>query len=315
MKKQASLLERVPTEIMTISDRLKMVFVAFLWSLCYPLISVGLSEGIPPLLFGTLRTAIAALVLFGVAFWRKEQISQAGRNKFILLGIGLMAFLGYFGMFMGGSSVNPGLASVIENSNPLIASMLAVAFLSESLNLTKITGLFFGFVGVLLISVPTFNGETSNSLTGIGLILIGALGTAAGNVLLKKISKSCSPISMLAIKFILCSVLLFTASLVNKEQLFIKWTSTFSVSLIVLSVFGTAYADIIWLDLLKRNSFTKLNVFIFLTPAFSIAIGIIFFNEKLGIWEIFGIGAILMGVLMVIDRESTKGSKTKLKQI
>jgi drug/metabolite transporter (DMT)-like permease len=133
MKKQASLLERVPTEIMTISDRLKMVFVAFLWSLCYPLIKVGLSGGISPLLFGTLRTAIAALVLFVVAFRRKEQISQAGRYKFFLFVIGLMAFFGYYGMFVGGSSVSPGLASVIGNSNPIMASLLAAAFLSESL--------------------------------------------------------------------------------------------------------------------------------------------------------------------------------------
>jgi drug/metabolite transporter (DMT)-like permease len=310
MKKQASLLERVPTEIMIISDRLKMVFVAFLWSLCYPLIKVGLSGGIPPLLFGTLRTAIAALVLFGVAYRRKEQISQAGRYKFFLFVIGLMAFFGYYGMFVGGSSVSPGLASVIGNSNPIMASLLAAAFLSESLNLIKIAGLFFGFIGVVLISVPTFFGETSNSLVGIGLVLIGALGTAAGNVFLKKFSKSSFPISVLAIQFMLCSVLLFSSALMSERPLVINWNLRFSVSLIILSVVGTAFADIIWLDLLKRNSLTKLNVFIFLTPAFSLVMGMIFFKEKLGVWEIIGIGAILIGVLLVIDRESDN-TKTK----
>jgi drug/metabolite transporter (DMT)-like permease len=145
---------------------------------------------------------------------------------------------------------------------------------------------------------------------GIGLVLIGALGTAAGNVFLKKFSKSSFPISVLAIQFMLCSVLLFSSALMSEVPLVIKWNLRFFVSLIILSVVGTAFADIIWLDLLKRKSLTKLNVFIFLTPAFSLVMGMIFFNEKLGVWEIIGIFAILIGVLMVIDRESGH-TKTK----
>lgn len=248
MKNLANILGRILSESMSISDKMKIVFVTFLWALCYPLIKVGLSSGTTPLLFV----------------------------------IGLVAFVGYFEMFVGGSSVNPGLASVIGNSNPIMASLLAVTFLSESLSLIKISGLFFGFISIVLISIPTFYGESSNSLMGIGLVLIGAFGTAAGNVFLKKISKSSISISVLAIQFMLCSVLLFSSTIMSKGPLVIKWNFGFSVSLIVLSVVGTAITDIIWLDLLKRKSLTKLNFFILLTPAFSLVIGMIFFNERLG---------------------------------
>jgi drug/metabolite transporter (DMT)-like permease len=312
VKNLENVLKRVSTEAMSISDRLKIVFVTFLWSLCYPLIKVGLSSGTSPLLFGSLRTAIAALVFFCVALWRKEKISQASRYKLYLIIIGLMAFVAYFGMFVGGSNVNPGLASVIGNSHPIMASLLAVYFLTESLSSIKVTGLFFGFIGIVLISVPTFYGETSNNLTGIVFVFIGALGVAAGNVFLKKFSKSNFPISVLAIQFMLCSVFLFSSALISKDPFIIKWNLEFSSSLIILSVIGTAIADIIWLDLLKRNSLTKLNVYIFLTPAFSLVIGIIFFNEKIGAWEIVGIGAILIGVFMVIERKIENTNIKKL---
>jgi drug/metabolite transporter (DMT)-like permease len=291
---------------MSLFDGVKMVFVAFLWALCFPLIKVGLAGGTSPLLFGALRTAIASFALFGVAIHRKEAVSEASKHKALLLAIGLMAFFGYFGMVLGGSSVNPGLASVVSNTNPLIASVLAPIFLSESLNLRKIAGLLMGFLGVIFISVPASTGDISNSLTGIALLLVGAFGAAAGNVLLKKIANSNFPISVLAIQFVCASVLLFLATLLIENPLSLKWGWGFSVSLFTLSIGGTALADIIWLNLLKKNSLSKLNVFIFLTPAFSLVMGVIFFREKVGVWELFGMGAIIAGVFLIFERRQVE---------
>jgi drug/metabolite transporter (DMT)-like permease len=288
---------------MTRSDILKMIFVALLWALCFPLLRVGLASGTSPLLFGALRTAIASIVLAGVAFRRTERISETSNRKLLLVAIGATVFLGYFGMVLGGSSVNPGLASVVSNTNPIIGSLLAVVFLSDSLNLTKASGLVMGFLGVILISIPAFSGETANSLIGIGLVLLGAFGAAAGNVFLKKFANSRFPISLLAIQFAIASPLLFLAAMLIEFPLSIKWGFGFSVSLTALAIGGTALADIMWLDLLKRNSLTKLNVFIFLTPAFSIVMGLIFFNEKIGVWEMFGIVAILIGVFLILERQ------------
>jgi drug/metabolite transporter (DMT)-like permease len=286
---------------MTRSDILKMIFVALLWALCFPLLRVGLASGTSPLLFGALRTAIASIVLAGLAFRRRERISETGNRKLVLAAIGATVFLGYFGMVLGGSSVNPGLASVVSNTNPIIGSSLAVVFLSDSLNLRKASGLLMGFLGVIFISIPAFSGESANSLIGIGLVLLGAFGAAAGNVFLKKFANSNFPISLLAIQFAIASPLLLLAALLIEFPLSVKWGFGFSFSLTVLAIGGTALADIMWLDLLKRNSLTKLNVFIFLTPAFSIVMGMIFFNEKIGGWEMFGIGAILIGVFLILE--------------
>ena len=172
------------------SDLLKMIFVSFLWALCFPLIKVGLASGTSPLVFVTLRSLVASIVLFAVAIQRKEPIAETRKHWPLLCAIGLAAFFGYFGMVLGGASVNPGIASVISYSHPIVASILAVLFLSESLSFPKIAGLILGFAGVVASSVPSLLGETSNSFTGIGLILISAVATGVGNVLFKKISNS-----------------------------------------------------------------------------------------------------------------------------
>jgi drug/metabolite transporter (DMT)-like permease len=60
---------------------------------------------------------------------------------------------------------------------------------------------------------------------------------------------------------------------------------------------------------LKRNPLTKLNIFIFLTPAFSLGMGMMFFNEKVGIWELSGMGAIFAGVFLILGRGQHESPK------
>ncbi len=292
-------------ETMTTADVLKMTFVAFLWALCFPMIKVGLRSGTAPVLFGALRSILAALGLYFVAWRHNEPISRVREHWFMLFMLGITAFFGYSGMVMGGASVNPGLASVIGNSHPIMASVLAAIFLSESLTKVKVVGLVLGFIGVVLMAMPSLLGETTNSLFGIGFILVSAVGTGAGNVFLKKVSSSDFPMLALVAQFVVAAFMLFPVSIFFEGAPGIKWDVGFSISLIVLSVGGTALADILWLDLLKRNSLSKLNVFIFLTPAFSLLMGMTFFHESFGVWEVLGIAAILAGVFLVLERKRT----------
>ncbi|OYZ23570.1 MAG: hypothetical protein B7Y39_04495 [Bdellovibrio sp. 28-41-41] len=297
--------DNIPRDHITIEDGLKMVFVAFLWALCFPLIKLGLQSGTPPILFGALRALLAALGLSILARVRKESFSHVKEHWLLLLVVGVTTFFGFAGMFLGGSSINPGLATVIGNSNPIMASALAAIFLSESLTRSKISGLILGFAGVMLVSVPAFSGDTNLSIAGIGFVLFGALSSGAGSVLLKKVSNSNFPTLTLVAQFTFATILLFAVSFVKEGVPAIKFNFSFAVSLAVLALGTTALADVLWIDLLKRNSLTKLSVYMFLTPAFSILLGIIFFQEKFGIWESLGIAFILTGVLLGFVRKST----------
>lgn len=159
-------------EHLKVSDSIKMVLVALLWALCFPLIKVGLQSGTPPILFAALRALLAAFGLSILARFRKESISRVKEHWLLLIIVGVTAFFGFAGMFLGGSSLNPGLATVIGNTNPIVASALAAIFLSESLTRGKIGGLILGFTGVILISIPAFSGGTIQSIAGIGFVLV-----------------------------------------------------------------------------------------------------------------------------------------------
>lgn len=287
------------------TDIFIVVFVTFMWALCFPLISTGLSDA-PPLLYATLRSLIAGLTFLLPAVFLGKGAGLTGRLWLVLIFTGFTyAFLGFGGMFLGGQNINPGLATTLANTQPLIAAVLAYFFLSEKLHAWGWLGLFLGFTGILAVSRPAFFQPGSwDTLEGIAFILMGALGTAVGNVLLKKLAGQVPIFLAVGSTFLFGALFLGLASIFYEGFAPVRWDLRFIVTLLVLAIPGTAIATTFWLYLLERNPLSRLNAFTFLAPGFALLIGFFFFQEKLSLWEAGGIVLILSGVLLVNKRNA-----------
>jgi drug/metabolite transporter (DMT)-like permease len=203
-------------------------------------------------------------------------------------------------MFLAGGRVMPGLATVIANAQPLIAAGLAYLFLAERLGARSWVGLLLGFLGILLVALPSFGGANANSTPlGVGYVLLGALGVAVGNVLLKRLAGRLDPLMATGWQFILGAAALGVAAWFLEAPLQITWSLPFVVILLTLGLLGTAVAYALWFSLLQRGELTHLNTFTFLTPVFALLIGVLFFSERLSFLELGGIVFILAGVWWV----------------
>jgi len=174
---------------MSLGKLAKIVTVMFLWAVCFPLITAGFAY-VPHLSFAAMRAFLAgaALIVAGLALGRRWP--RDGRVWLALVGVGLgSTSLGYFGMFMGSEFVSPGIATVIANAQPLMAAVLAGAFLRERLGWSGCLGLTLGFGGIVLIAAPRLLAEQGGSYgLGIAFILMAALGVTVGNVLIRAIA-------------------------------------------------------------------------------------------------------------------------------
>lgn len=274
------------------------VLVMFLWALCFPLISVGLSAS-PPMAFAALRAVFAGAVLLMVAQWLGRPAIQGTGNWAGVVLVGLAATsLGFFGMFYGDARVSPGLATVIANTQPLIAAVLARGLLNEHLRAIQRYGLMVGFGGIVLIGVPNLSGSDSQML-GIGFILLGAVGIAVSNVALKRLAGRVDNLRAMGWQLVIGSVPLGVLALATENPASINWTLPFLLSLTTLSVIGTAAAFALWFSLLRRETLSRLNVFTFLTPIFGLVIGMVFFAEQVQSVEMVGIGLSLLGIYWV----------------
>lgn len=284
---------------MLATDLSRVTLVMFLWALCFPLISSGLSST-PPLHFAAMRSFIAGAGLLVPAFALRRPVPQGSRTWLGLWGAGLGSVtLGFGGMFLGGGLVSPGLATVLANAQPLIAAGLAYAVLWERLDRHRGIGLLIGFAGIILIASGGFSSSAGLSPLGVGYILLGAVGVAGGNVLLKRLTGRVDIWMATGWMFIFGGIPLLLAALALESPAQIEWGPRFVVVLLTLSLLGTALVFLLWFSLLHRGELNRLNAFTFLTPIFALIIGILFFDEGLRWTEAGGIALTVIGVLGV----------------
>ncbi len=281
--------------------KLKAVFVCLLWALCYPFISIALSES-PPLYLAFMRSILAGgtLLLFGMGS-PGSVIPRAWSNW---QSIGIVGFgytsLGFSGMFLAGSLVSPGLATVVSNSQPMIAVALAYVLAVERVTKRQLAALTIGLGGIIAIVLPSLHHVQNNlSVGGIGFVLLGALGVALGNVWMKKIAVEANVLRVSAWQLIVGSIPLGIAALVLEDPSTIVFGSEILVSLLVLAIPGTALATFMWFHVLKVGKLHRMNAFTFLTPLFALLIGAVFMGEVLQTNELIGTAIIIGGILVL----------------
>ena len=267
------------------------------WAISYPMIT--LSEPYAPIMLtATLRAVFAGILLIVVAVLFKRPVPKTLRDFVYILAIGLTATsLGFWGMFYAGTLVAPGLATVISNTQPLIAAVLGWYVLNERMNKPAVVGAILGFSGIVVISVDTLLG-TGHSLLGIAYILLAALGVAIGNILLKLVVNKIDILYAMGFQLVLGSIPLGLLTLIQDQQS-AHWSGEFLWVLFILALPGTALPLILWFWLMDKAPLYKLNVFSFLTPVFGLTIGYTYFSESFSFNQWAGIGLIIASIILV----------------
>lgn len=275
----------------------QVLIVILLWAICYPLITTGLAA-FPPFYFATLRCFLAGISLLIAAYLLNRPLIP---NKSIWFALILAALtftsLGFTGMFLAGDKVSPGLATVIANIQPLLAALLGYFFLTERITKKIGAALIIGFIGIIIISYSGLSEFSINSTPlGIGLVLLGAIGVAIGNIVLKLIADKADPLTAMAWILLLGAVPLAIAGIMLEDINAITWNLGSITNLIILSLLGTALAFYWWLVLLKTTNLNVLNSYTFLTPVFGLLIGILFYSERLLMTEWLGVLVIVFAI-------------------
>ena len=285
---------------MTIFSVLKIILVMILWAICFPLISAGLSYS-PHLTFAALRAFLSGAALVALAFALRRPVPKGIRTWVMLIFVGLGATtLGFLGMFHAAEFVSPGIATVIANTQPLLAAMLASSILGESLTTAGKTGLLVGFGGIVIIALPELmSSSTGNYAIGVAYIVLAALGITISNLLIKRLVGNVDQIMAMGSQMLFGGIPLMIGAIITENPSNVIWSRQFLFSLISLSLFGTAIVYWLWFSVLQNVPLSQANTFSFLIPIFGLALGVLFYEETLGWLELGGIGLTLIGIFLV----------------
>lgn len=172
-----------PHPSMNAGAALRLVAVMVLWAACFPLITVGLDLA-PHMAFAAMRAAVAGVLLLVLGAVFRRPVPRDVRSWALVVVVGLGATtLGFLGMFHAAEFISPGLATVLSNTQPLLAAVLAYLFLGERLRAFGKIGMLTGFGGMAVIGWAGFSG---GGIEGYGLgnayVLLAAFGVALANV-------------------------------------------------------------------------------------------------------------------------------------
>lgn len=277
-----------------------------LWAACFPFILAGI-EFSPHLTFASLRAILAGLTLTILALALRKPIPKEPRVWAMLTIVGLGATsLGFLGMFHAAEFVSPGIATVVANTQPLLAAALAGTILNERLAAQGKAGLIVGFLGILVIAAPQlFSGRQENYIIGVAYIILAALGITVSNVFIKRIAGNVDTLMAMGLQMLIGSIPLALGAWVMEERTTIQWSTTFVWALLGLSLFGTALVYWLWSSVLQKTPLNWANAFSFLIPIFGLTISALFYGKTLGWQQLAGIALTILGVGMV-PRHGTK---------
>jgi drug/metabolite transporter (DMT)-like permease len=209
-------------------------------------------------------------------------------------------------MFHAAEFVSPGLATVIANSQPLIAAVLAFLLLGERLSKWGWVGLALGFLGILVIAAPQMLQGPVSVTNGLFYVMLAASGVAVGNIAIKKLAGRVDAAMAMGLQLLIGALPLGLIAGLTETPSDVEWSQIFILSLLGLSIPGTAIAFWLWQLTLARIELSKANVFSFLVPVFGLTIGITLFGERLTPLIVVGTVVATAGVLITTARFASK---------
>ena len=226
---------------------------------------------------------------------KKERIEK--KDYVLLMIAGLLGVtLNQTFSIMGIASTNPIHSSLLIMSTPIIVTVLAAIFLKENFGGNKIIGLLLGLTGAfILIKSRATSGEAHPpTLLGDGLILAGSVCYSTYLILIRRVSKKYSPITIL--RFVFLFGALFSLPFSIKSFAMADWVA-FSgwdwFSILYIVILGTLAANLLMNWGVQKWGPSKTGSFVYFQPVFGTLGAVLLMGEQ------FSLVKAIAGMLIV----------------
>ncbi|WP_409999302.1 DMT family transporter [Bradyrhizobium sp. SZCCHNR2028] len=274
--------------------------LSLLWSGSFIFNGLALKE-LPPLTLVLLRIVLAAAILLPLLRLRGLGFPKgvAGWRPFFAVAL-FNNVVPFCLIVIGQTFITSGLAAVLNATTPLFTIVVMAAAGEERLSARRAAGLVVGFVGVVILrGGPGLDGSGGGYgfLFGLGASL--SYGIAA--LLVRRHLAHSPPLATATFQLSASSVMMLAIAAVVDQP----WRPPIPglqtwLAVIGLAVLSTAFAYIVFFQILRRSGATNVTLVTLLIPLTTILLGSLVLGESISLREIGG--ALVIGsALLVID--------------
>jgi drug/metabolite transporter (DMT)-like permease len=279
-----------------------LIVLSIIWGSSYILIKKGL-VGLTPIQLGAFRILMTTFILLLVGYkslrgWSFEQWKW-------------LVFTGFFGTFFPSflfafseTEINSSVVAVLNGLTPLFTIIIAYFFFQQRVKKKQLGGVLVGFLGTVILVAQEF----SLSSTGDGryafLVVLASMCYAINVNTLKHKLEGVAPMAIALANFIaICipALILLLTSPFTWDSFYNDTTILTSMGYIfILSLFGTAFAKVLFNELLTFSSTVFSISITYLLPIVAIGWGVLD-GESFGGIQWLASGLILGGIYLVTE--------------
>ena len=274
--------------------------MALIWGSSFLLIEIIIREA--PNTFVPLgRSFFGALTLI---FMPKalEPIAREHHVRLWVLGFIWMA-LPFFLFPLAERTVATSIAGMMNGALPVVVAIVTALWLKTIPSLQRSLAVCIGFVGIVLIAVPSVNEGSSADVLGI-LYLVGALLCYAVGINIARPLQMIYAPTTLMFRVVAISVI-WSAPLGLAALPKVTFTWQMLSATIALGALGTGAAFLLFGTLLARTGTVRAMIPTYFTPVVSIFLGVLFNDEKIIGLSIVGMVIVLLGAWLTSRPEPT----------
>lgn len=272
------------------------MFLAALWGGSFLFIRVA-APALGPITLVAVRVLLAGLTLLLYAAAIKKMPDLRARwRQYLMVGL-LNSLLPFVLISAAELHLTASFAAILNATSPIFGALIAAFWIKEALTLRKTIGLLLGVAGVAVLVGWNPAPLTPIVLRSVGLSLLGAAFYGLASVYINVYLKGASPLALATGGQLGASALLWplTPFAPPTGQL----TGTVVLCVVLLSIFSTALAFLIYFRLIVNVGPTKALTVTFLSPIFGVTWGALLLHEPIARSTLLGCAIILVGTGLV----------------
>ncbi len=272
-----------------------LVLTLVLWSSAFAGIRVGL-RGFSPGHLALLRFLVASAGFAVYALAARMRLPDRRDLPMLILSGLLGISIYHVALNMGEQTVKAGAASLLVNTQPVFAALLAPVFLGERIKPWGWLGILISFAGAAFIAVG--EGGGFHMASGAALILVAAISSAFYTIVQKSLLRRYS-----ALQFTAFAMWTGSAALLVYAPGMVKAISNAPASciwaVVFLGVFPGALSYLGWAHVMTRLPASRAVSFFYVVPVMAVAVAWVWLGEVPGALTIVGGALALVGVSLV----------------
>jgi drug/metabolite transporter (DMT)-like permease len=277
-----------------------LFLLALTWGSSFILIKKGLL-GLSPFQLGSLRTVLSSLFIFSIGFQSLKTIETHHWKWIVITGF-IGTFFPSFLFAFAETEVDSGVVSVLNSLVPLNTVLIGLAVFKIATTRTQVFGVILGFLGASMLIFNNMELRPDQNYLYAGLVVLATVMYASSVNIIKRYLQDVKPLAIATGNFvaiIVPAVLVLSFSNFFASETFLDDSIYISIGcVVILSLFGTVMAKIIFNSLIQISSPVFASSVAYLMPLVALLWGLLD-GEVFGINQGLASLLILLGVYLV----------------